>query len=88
MSQRYDDIRNIKTLDDFSKFVYDLSYDFNKKPETWANQDLKEYLKTVRKFVEISSVQGKINQNTNDFSWEYMAQIFLVPKVKKPKDIR
>ncbi len=76
-------IDNIKTKEDFVKFLHYLREDYKDNPDQWENPDLSRYLEAVAAFAD-GSKQYYINNNikTEGLSkWRIFADILYAGKI-------
>jgi len=76
-------INNVKTKEDFIKFIHELREDKEKKDVEWENKDISTYLEGVCSWVE--DMEGFFdNMNLEipkDINWSFIATLFYVGKI-------
>jgi hypothetical protein len=76
------EVNDIRSRDDFVRFVQNLSRDLAEKPDRWENKDLVSYLEAVAAWT--ADMEGYYeNQNeplTEQPNWKTFGQILLAAK--------
>lgn len=74
-------LANIKTHDDFIKFIKDLADDFENNPASWESQDVGSYLEALSAYAH--DMKGYFTTNNLPLpepSWKWFAEMLLIAK--------
>lgn len=76
-------INNIRSKEDFVKFLNELKYDKEHKSEDWTNQEISSYLDGIASWVE--DMEGYFNNMSIDMptniDWKFISTLFYVGKI-------
>ncbi|MDO6708987.1 hypothetical protein [Photobacterium sp. 1_MG-2023] len=82
-SKLVNELDNVLTKEDFSKFIISMIADFKDHSDDWENQDLPSFLKAVSGWVEdmdgFYENQGK--EFPGDINWKIFADIFYAARI-------
>lgn len=77
------EVKNVKTKEDFINFVGRLAIDYQKNEIEWENRGVKSYLEAIKSWIE--DMEGYyINNNIktpDSIDWNFIAGIFYVGKI-------
>lgn len=81
--EAYEVINNIKTKEDFIKFLHYLREDYKNNPDEWENPDLSRYLEAIMSFTEAVEQAYKNNDiKMEELSkWRIFADILYAGKI-------
>jgi hypothetical protein len=79
----YKEISNVKTKEDFIKFLGMLALDYKNNTEQWESKGVESYLESIKSWVE--DMEGyyknkKLDVPTN-IDWNFFANVFYVGKI-------
>lgn len=79
----YTEINNVKTKDDFIRFLEMLATDKKSNAGEWENKSIEDYLLSIQSWIED---MDRYNENNNleipqNVDWNFIASIFYVGKI-------
>lgn len=79
----YTEIKNVKTKEDFLRFLKMLANDTKSNTEEWANKSVEDYLLSIQSWTE--DMEGYYKNNNlevpQNVDWNFIATIFYVGKI-------
>jgi hypothetical protein len=79
----YLEIKNVKTKEDFIKFLGMLAEDKKSNIEEWENKSIEDYLESIKSWIEDMEGYYKNNniQAPKNIDWNFIANILYVGKI-------
>lgn len=79
----YQEIKNVKTKEDFLKFLGILAEDNRNNTEEWENKTIESYLESIQSWIE--DMEGYYENNNlevpKNIDWNFFANVFYVGKI-------
>ncbi|WP_315121149.1 hypothetical protein [uncultured Clostridium sp.] len=79
----YEEIKNVKTKEDFLRFLEILANDRRSNSDEWENKSVEDYLLSIQSWIE--DMDGYYENNNlevpKNIDWNFIANIFYVGKV-------
>lgn len=73
-NKKLEDFENVDSREEFLLFMKALIRSFHKERETWENQTLSDYLRSIESWVE--DLDGfYLNEAIPDIDWEFLAAV-------------
>lgn len=79
----YTEIKNVKTKEDFLRFLEMLANDRKSNAEEWENKSVEDYLLSIQSWIE--DMEGYYENNNievpQNIDWNFIANIFYAGKI-------